>query len=260
MMSTPFRHAAYFAPALQSQAWALGSQWLGRCAHQSIPLAQPRFKHLSAELFETLTRTPRLYGWHATLKAPFELNEDATPEALESAFSDLADNTVNAFHLPLKLVDMGDFLALVPAQPSPALQQLAEDCVRGLHALALPLSDAELKRRTGAGLTARQTELLHTWAYPYVMEQFQFHMTLSGSLKNVPLEVKRALKAAAKEWFAPFLEHGLYIDAVTWFAQDQQNGDFRWVERFELGTSKLGASKFSTSKLGTAKVGASTCA
>jgi hypothetical protein len=241
-MSSPFRHAAYFAPAPQSQAWELGSQWLGRCAHQSTKLTQPKFENLSLELFETLTRTPRLYGWHATLKAPFELNVDVSPEALEPAFSDLAHNTVSAFHLPLKLVDIGDFLALVPAQPNPALQQLSEDCVRGLHALALPLSDAELKRRTGAGLTARQTELLHAWAYPYVMEQFQFHMTLSGSLKNVPLEVKRALKAAAKEWFAPFLEHGLYIDAVTWFAQDQQNCDFRWVERFELGTLKLGTS------------------
>lgn len=254
-MSIPFRHAAYFAPALQSQAWELGSQWLGRCAHQMTPLAQPQFENLSAELFETLTRTPRLYGWHATLKAPFELNVDATLEALESAFSHLVHSTVSAFHLPLKLVEIGNFLALVPAQPSPPLQQLAEDCVRGLHTLALPLSDAELKRRTGAGLTARQTELLHAWAYPYVMEQFQFHMTLSGSLKNIAPEVKKALKAAAKEWFAPFLEHGLYIDAVTWFAQDQQNGDFRWAERFELGASKLGASKLSTSKLGT-----STCA
>jgi 2'-5' RNA ligase len=249
-MSSPFRHAAYFAPAPQSQAWELGSQWLGRCAYQATTLTQPQFENLSPELFEILTRTPRLYGWHATLKAPFELNSNVTLETLQPAFSHLADNAVNAFHLPLKLVDMGDFLALVPAQPNPALQQLAEDCVRGLHALALPLSDAELKRRTGAGLTARQTELLHAWAYPYVMEQFQFHMTLSGSLKNVAPEIKKALKAAAKKWFAPFLEHGLYIDAVTWFAQDQQNGDFRWVERFEL----------STLKLGTLKLGTSTCA
>jgi 2'-5' RNA ligase len=241
-MPNPFRHAAYFAPAPQSQAWELGSQWLGRCAHQSTTLTQPKFENLSLELFETLTRTPRLYGWHATLKAPFELNVDVTPEALAPAFSDLAHNTVSAFNMPLKLVDMGDFLALVPAQPNPALQQLAEDCVRGLHALALPLSDAELKRRTGAGLTARQTELLHAWAYPYVMEQFQFHMTLSGSLKNVTPGVKEALEAAAQEWFAPLLGHGLEIDAVTWFAQDQQNGDFRWVERFKLGTLKLGPS------------------
>jgi len=207
-----------------------------------IPLAQPHFKDLSADLFETLTRTPRLYGWHATLKAPFELNVTATPEAIQPTFSQLAQDTVSAFHLPLKLVEMGDFLALVPAQPSPALQQLAEDCVRGLHPLALPLSEAELKRRTGTGLTARQAELLHAWAYPYVMEQFQFHMTLSGSLKNVAPEVKEALKAAAQEWFAPLLQQGMDIDAVTWFAQDQKNGDFRWVEHFELSASKLGAS------------------
>jgi hypothetical protein len=237
LMSTPFRHAAYFAPALQSQAWKLGSQWLGRCAYQLTPLKQPQFENVGAELFETLTRTPRLYGWHATLKAPFELNSNATLESLQPAFSHLALNTVNAFHLPLKLVEIGDFLALVPSQPSPALQQLAEDCVRGLHALVLPLSDAELKRRTGAGLTARQTELLHAWTYPYVMEQFRFHLTLSESLKNVAPEVKVALKAAAQEWFAPLLEQGLNIDAVTWFSQDEQHGDFRCVERFELRTT-----------------------
>jgi hypothetical protein len=144
---------------------------------------------------------------------------------------------VSAFHVPLKLIEMGDFLALVPFQPSPKLQEFAEHCVKKLHALALPLSDAELQRRTGAGLSARQTALLQEWAYPFVMEQFQFHMTLSGSLKNVDPQLKLDLKAAAQEWFAPLLKNGLEIDAVTWFSQEQQNGNFRWVERFELGPS-----------------------
>jgi hypothetical protein len=62
-------------------------------------------------------------------------------------------------------------------------------------------------------------------------------MTLSGSLQNVESHIKANLKAAAQEWFAPLLENGLDIDAVTWFSQDQKNGDFRWVERFELSTS-----------------------
>jgi len=237
LMSTPFRHAAYFAPALQSQAWGLGSQWLGRCAHQMTPLKQPQFENLSSEVFEKLTRAPRLYGWHATLKAPFELNSNAKLEELRSAFRQLANNTVNAFHLPLKLVEMGNFLALVPSQPSQELHKVAEQCVRDLHALALPLSETELQRRTGAGLTARQKELLHAWAYPFVMDQFQFHLTLSGSLQDVESHVKQNLKVAAQEWFAPLLKEGLEIDAVTWFSQDQKNGDFRWVERFELSTS-----------------------
>lgn len=236
-MSTPFRHAAYFAPAPHSQAWRLGSQWLGRNAYQFTTLEQPEFKNLNSEIFEQLTRTPRLYGWHATLKAPFELNSNARLEELQAAFRHLTNNTISAFRVPLKLVEMGDFLALVPSHPSPDLQLIAEQCVRGLHSLTLPLTDAELQRRTGAGLTSRQTALLHEWAYPFVMDQFQFHMTLSGSLKNVESQVKMNLKKAAQEWFTPLLENGLDIDAVTWFSQDQQHGNFRWVERFELDAS-----------------------
>ena len=237
LMNTPYRHAAYFAPANESQAWRLGSEWLGRCAHQLTTLVQPSFKNLSSEMFEKLTRSPRLYGWHATLKAPFELNSNATLEELQTAFRQLANNSFGPFHLPLKLVEMGDFLALVPSQPSPILQKFAEDCVRALHPLALPLSEAELQRRIGTGLTLRQKELLHDWAYPFVMDQFQFHMTLSGSLQCVDPHLKSALKAAALEWFAPLLKNGIDIDAVTWFSQDQKDGDFRWVERFELGKS-----------------------
>jgi len=236
-MSIPFRHAAYFAPALNSQAWDLGSQWLGRCARNSTPIEPPKFENISSELFESLTSTPRLYGWHATLKAPFELNTNTRLEELRNAFKQLADITVEPFNLPLKLVELGDFLALVPSQPSPELQRFAERCVRELHSFALPLSESELQRRTGAGLTTRQEELLKEWGYPFVMDQFQFHLTLSGSLKNVEPQVKENLKNAAHSWFAPLIEDGLEIDAVTWFTQDQKNKDFRWVERFEFGTS-----------------------
>jgi hypothetical protein len=238
IMPIPFRHAAYFAPALNSQAWDLGSQWLGRCARNSTPLDPPRFKNISSELFDNLTSTPRLYGWHATLKAPFELNKNSSLEELRTAFKQLAHNTEEAFHLPLKLLEFGDFLALVPSQPSPELQKFAAQCVQELHSFALPLSESELQRRTGAGLTARQKELLKEWGYPFVMDQFQFHLTLSGSLKHVDHQVKEDLKTAAQSWFAPLLENGLFVDSVSWFTQDQKNGNFRWVERFEFGKSK----------------------
>jgi 2'-5' RNA ligase len=236
-MSLPFRHAAYFAPALDSQAWKLGSQWLGRCARNSTLFEQPKFKNLNSELFDDLTRTPRMYGWHATLKAPFELNSNTRLEELRTAFKQLAQNVASPIHLSLKLVEIGDFLALKPSHTSPDLQKLAEQCVRSLHAFALPLSESELQRRTGSGLTARQKELLSEWAYPFVMEQFQFHLTLTGSLQGVENQVRSNLKDAAQSWFAPLLENGVVIDSVTWFTQDQKNGNFRWVERFEFGNS-----------------------
>jgi hypothetical protein len=233
-MQAPFRHAAYYAPAPQSLEWDLGSQWLGRCAHQLQTLEPPRWNELNAELFEKLTLSPRLYGWHATLKAPFELNPGFMSEDVQKAFQELARNTVSSFHLPIKLTELGDFLALVPSHPSLELQKLAEDCVTQLHSLALPLSKSELQRRSGSGLNDRQTNLLHEWGYPFVMDQFKFHMTLSGSLKNVDPQLKIDLKAAAQEWFAPILKNGLSIDAVTWFSQDQPNSNFQWLERFKL--------------------------
>jgi hypothetical protein len=62
-------------------------------------------------------------------------------------------------------------------------------------------------------------------------------MTLSGSLKNVDPHLRLDLKTAAQAWFAPLLQDGIAIDAVTWFSQDHPKGNFRWVDRFELGTS-----------------------
>ena len=37
-------------------------------------------------------------------------------------------------------------------------------------------------RRNPSALTSRQREQLERWGYPYVMEDFRFHMTLTGRL------------------------------------------------------------------------------
>ena len=233
-VSGPYRHAAYFAPKSDSQAWDLGSRWLGRCAFSGKTLTQPIMDNIDAKSFHRLTQSPRLYGWHATLKAPFELGLDTSLENLHTAFTQASTIDAGPFHLDLQLAVVGDFLALVPRKPSAQLNALADRCVRALHPCALVLSESELLRRRAGGLTARQENLLQQWGYPFVMEEFQFHMTLTGSLRGVDASTRDALFAAAQRWFAPLLENGVPMDAVTWFAQDAQGGDFRWVERFEL--------------------------
>lgn len=232
--SSPYRHAAYIAPKSDSLAWDLGSRWLGRCAFSGKALTQPIIDSIDAESFHFLTQSPRLYGWHATLKAPFELALDISLEKLQAAFTRASAIDVGPFRLELQLADVGDFLALVPRQPCAPLNALADRCVRELHPCALPLSESELTRRRAGGLTAQQEKLLQQWGYPFVMEAFQFHLTLTGSLRGVDAATRSALLAAANDWFAPMLDHGVAIDAVTWFAQDGQGGDFRWVERFDL--------------------------
>ena len=232
--SSPYRHAAYFAPKSDSLAWDLGSRWLGRCAFRGKTLTQPIINNIDAESFHRLTQSPRLYGWHATLKAPFELGLGTSLEKLQAAFTQASAINGGPFHLELQLADVGDFLALVPRQPCAPINALAERCVKVLHPCALSLSESELTRRRAGGLTTQQENLLQQWGYPFVMEAFQFHLTLTGSLRDVDAATRSALLAAANDWFAPLLDHGVAIDAVTWFAQDVQGGDFRWVERFDL--------------------------
>ena len=229
-----YRHAAYFAPTPGSAAWDLGSRWLGRCARTGERLSQPLPPAWTALDFAQRTREPRRYGWHATLKAPFVLAPDRSMADIDACFFGLSSLWGPPFTLPVKLARMGHFLALVPEEPSAPLQLLADACVRELHDCAAPLPASEVERRGRGGLTPRQAEMLAQWAYPYVMDDFAFHLTLTGSLEGLSEAGVEQLMHHARSWFAPLLIDGLLIDAVSWFAEDTPGADFRWVQRFGL--------------------------
>ena len=74
--------------------------------------------------------------------------------------------------------------------------------------------------------------MLALWGYPYVMDDFAFHLTLTGRLDGLPEERVAQLMAYAQSWFAPLLRDGILVDAVSWFAEDAPGADFRWVQRF----------------------------
>lgn len=229
-MST--RHALYFAPAPGSAWWQAGSQWLGRCAATGQALAQPAMPGVPPDTLARLTATPARYGWHATLKAPFVLAPGAARHTLGTRLAALCQQ-FPAFELPpLTVAQLGNFLALVPAYESPALQRVADACVTRLHDLAAPLPPVELARRRQGGLNARQDELLQTWGYPHVLEQFRFHFSLTGPLTHEPPELREALRASATAWFAalppcPF-------DAVSVFVEPAAGQPMRWEERCAL--------------------------
>ena len=62
------------------------------------------------------------------------------------------------------------------------MTSLATSCVTALDHFRLPPTEAERNRRLAAGLSPRQTDHLDRWGYPYVLEEFRFHMTLTGRL------------------------------------------------------------------------------
>lgn len=202
--SSSGRYAVYEAPEVGSLWWEAGSRWLGRCAATGQEYPPQKVDGLSDAQFSELTAAPRRYGWHGTLRAPFvPAPSVALPDVL-NALRVLASRRP-AFEMPrLRVALLDDFLALVPdpAHPGKAkLDALAAACVTTLQPLAAPLSARDLARRREAGLTPEQDDLLVRWGYPYVLDQFRFHVSLTGSLRNVSPAHVRALKARAQKIF-----------------------------------------------------------
>jgi hypothetical protein len=78
--------------------------------------------------------------------------------------------------------------------------------------------------------------MLAQWGYPYVLEDFVFHMTLTGPLDGLSAVQTEQLAGHACNWFAPLLAQGLWVDAVSWFCEAQAGADFHFVERFEFAS------------------------
>ena len=176
------------------------------------------------------TAAPRRYGFHATLKAPFHLAEGRTAPELETALHEFAA-IERAFDITMNLSMLGRFLALVLAEPSPAMNALAAACVRRFDLFRAPLSPEDRERRHPERLIAPQVAMLDEWGYPFVLDQFQFHMTLTGILDH---EDRMRIEPVLRDVLAhvPLQAH---IDSVVLCRQDGPNERFVLQRRFGFG-------------------------
>lgn len=224
------RYAIYHAPDPVSAFWQRAAEWLGRDAASGAVLAQPAIPGLSAERFHALTADPRHYGFHATLKAPFRLAPGQDEAALRDALAAFARTQV-AFEAGLSPAALGRFLAFRPSTPSPAIDALHAAALAAFEPFRAPLSDGDLVRRRRAGLSPEQDQLLVTWGYPYVLDHFRFHLTLTGSLSD---EGERdALLTAAQDWFRADIGTHRFA-AISLFRQDEGE-DFMLIEHVPFG-------------------------
>ncbi|TDR82980.1 DUF1045 domain-containing protein [Paludibacterium purpuratum] len=191
------RYAVFYAPPADQVFWRLGSDWLGRDAASGQEQAQPALPGVAADSQAALTRAAARYGWHATLKAPFHAAAGIDRTALLAAVADLARG-FTPFEIALRVDWLDDFLALRPdAGTAPLLLELATACTVGLQ----PLTDASRPLPPRPGLSSRQLALYRRWGYPYVFEQYRFHLTLSQALaRSTPLAA--ALEQGARDYFA----------------------------------------------------------
>jgi Protein of unknown function (DUF1045) len=230
-----YRYAVYFTPR-ENTPWArAGSQWLGRCIYSGRPYEPPIIEGMTAAEFRALTQTPCRYGWHATLKAPFRLavNQQAVTEAtLIDAIRELA-SSMRAFTLPrLKAGVFRNFIALRVDGDQKRINAVARTCVTSLHHFAHGLNEQDFKRMRHANLSAEQDRLLLQWGYPWVLDQFQFHMSLSGSIDGLDLETRWALLNAARTHFS--IQENCRVDQICLFCEPAPNEPFVLIERFDL--------------------------
>lgn len=223
------RYALYFAPRRDSALARFGDTWLGQDVETGAAIAQPDLASIVPARLSALTEAPRHYGFHATLKPPFVLASGSDVTQLKAAAAAFAADRAGFVIPRLRLQTIGKFLALTPAEPVAALATLAADCVQAFDHFRAPPEAAELAKRLAAGLTARQAELLARWGYPYVLDEFRFHLTLTGSIDDAA--ERDAVRAAILPVVAPLLSEPVPVDGVCLFRQPDRQAPFRLIAR-----------------------------
>lgn len=226
------RFALYAAPATDHPLHDIAARWLGWDPETGAQYPAEPAAGLSAGRISELTADPRKYGFHGTLKPPFHLADGCDEGQLIMALETFAA-TRQPPRLALTPAALGSFLALRPAIPSAELDALAADCIRDFDRFRAPPSEQELARRRAAGLSERQEQYLLQWGYPYVLEEFRMHFTLTGRISD---EAARGrLLEHLTELTAPALRKDFTLEDVCLFVQGEPSANFRIAGRYRLG-------------------------
>lgn len=210
------RYAIYFSTDADHPLTQAAAMWLGRDAFGAeVPPPIGR---------EELVAEAARYGFHGTLKAPFHLADGADEQALTDAF-DTFCATTPAFEIPvIEVGQLGPFFAIVPGKNAHLdLAALADRCVRAFEPFRAPLSAADIARRKPDALSDRQRQYLLDWGYPYVFEEFRFHMTLTGPVA----EADRSDVASRLEMhFGAFAGRPLAASHLAIFVEAERGAPF----------------------------------
>ncbi|MEJ6389740.1 DUF1045 domain-containing protein [Gymnodinialimonas sp. 2307UL20-7] len=224
-MNAYARYALFVVPS--SAFYAAGAAWLGWDSVSGETVAHPSVPGVPVSV-DALTEKPRKYGLHGTIKAPFALAPGQTEAALRAACRSFCADQPPVRLPGLKITRLNRFVAAVPTAPSSELGTLAAAAVEALDPFRAPLTEAEIARRRASRLTAAQDALLLRWGYPYVMDAFRFHLTLTG-----PHPQAEALQNALTAHLAPTLPSPFDITDLALMGEDGA-GRFHLLNRFTL--------------------------
>jgi hypothetical protein len=203
------RFAIYFAPARGSVLWQAAEGWF----------AQPDLPAISV--------SARRYGFHATLKAPMALADGMDRAALEMALTEFSRARAPVSLDRLAPAPIEGFLALIAAPQPQVLTDFAASVVTAFERFRMPTSAEDRAQRLKAPLTPRQIELMDDYGYPYVLEQFLFHMTLTDRLEP---DLLASMRTRATGWFGAALAEPIVLDRLVLFHEAEPGGAFRRLD------------------------------
>ncbi|MFA3916860.1 DUF1045 domain-containing protein [Ruegeria hyattellae] len=206
------------------------AQWLGWNPVSGLSPEFPGLDGLS-ESNRKLTARPRKYGFHGTLRPPFLPAQCLTLTKLQELTDELAHNLQPVTLDGLSVAALGPFLALRPIGETGPLTDLAARIIEATDSWRVPMSAEERARRNPDRLSPQQRALLDRWGYPFVMDAFQFHMTLTGPLRPEERDRLRPLLTRYLEGCIP----QPYPISDLCLMGEAEDGRFRLLSRHSLG-------------------------
>lgn len=227
-----YRYAVYFVPSDDSDLYEFGARWLGR---DSLGQKRPPFdiQNLTLHEWEKVISGPRKYGFHATLNPPFPLEKRFSERQFYEAVQQFSASHKHVVIGKLRLIQLGGFLALCPIKLN-AGRELAADCLHEFECFRAPITDKEILNRNPVTLTQNQRNLLRRWGYPYVLNEFRFHMTLSG---NVSAAMITLVSEGLQKLLIAITQSEVTIRDLCVFVQTSPSANFQLAERFPMGLS-----------------------
>ncbi len=225
------RYAIYYAPAVGSALMHYGNGWLGFDPETGFKVNIPVKKEIVECRIDKYISSPRRYGFHGTLKPPFSLSKRHDIYELDLALQSLAGRLKPAISGPLVLKKIGRFICLAPTGDCHEIEHIAASTVKELDRFRGPQSEALLAKRRAAGLSAKQEAYLQRYGYPYVLDEFRFHLTLTNSLADEDLNMIFPLLEGLME---EVCREDFWIRELCLFADPGDNKPFQLLKRYPL--------------------------
>ena len=231
------RYAIYYAPPKESNLEEFGRYWFGwDPLNAKLINNKRRINYLNGFGIKNLKNIDKnvliakKYGFHGTLIPPFRLNKNYSTNLLFKKTEDIAKKFKKFKFYKFKLKKINNFYAFVQNKKNNNINKLSNRLVRELFKFRSPLTKKEIDRRNPSKLSKLQLNILYKWGYPYLMSEFNFHMTLASEVTGNKLYLELKKIERNKEIILNEINN---FDKIYIFGENQK-GMFENLENFSL--------------------------